>query len=384
MYDFVPEPQLADFLAAADVVVLPYTAAYGASGALNAVLAARKSVLVSTLVRFDGALDCQTFAPDPSDCARAIVAFFTRKPARSRRSRGGGRAYARRRGHRAHDPRRALRAQAGANGRRTFRRPPSPRRRADDRSPLRRPRPRLSGSTAAVRFVYEHPVLLALLPFAVFFPLLDSRGLYEFGDANFPLNPFWVDYMLPWSGAASAGADNTFIGVPRLVYHLGINVLIATSSTTCRSRSGSGTRGMSALGLTGAYVLARRLGAGAFSVPLAIFYAFNLWSYDRIAQGPIYLSYQALPLVVYLLLRYLARPQIDSGAVLCVLAALHDPGAAGQLSGRRHLPGHRVREICLRGWRTLPKVALLGVAVVAANAFYIFSMIADMLAELRR
>jgi glycosyltransferase involved in cell wall biosynthesis len=78
MYDFVPEPQLIDFLAAADVVVLPYTAAYGASGALNAVLAARKPVVVSTHVRFVGALDCQTFAPEPDDCARAIVEFFTK------------------------------------------------------------------------------------------------------------------------------------------------------------------------------------------------------------------------------------------------------------------------------------------------------------------
>jgi glycosyltransferase involved in cell wall biosynthesis len=76
MYDFVPEPALADFLAAADVVVLPYTAAYGASGALNAVLAARKPVLVSTLVRFLGALDCQTFAPNARDCARSIVEYF--------------------------------------------------------------------------------------------------------------------------------------------------------------------------------------------------------------------------------------------------------------------------------------------------------------------
>jgi glycosyltransferase involved in cell wall biosynthesis len=76
--DFIPEPQLADFLAAADVVVLPYTAAYGASAALNAVLAARKPVLVSTLIRFAGALDCQTFTPDPDDCARAIVDYFTK------------------------------------------------------------------------------------------------------------------------------------------------------------------------------------------------------------------------------------------------------------------------------------------------------------------
>ena len=76
MYHFMPEQQLADFLAAADVVVLPYTAAYGASAALNAVLAARKPVLVSTLVRFAGALECQTFAPNPRDCARAMVEFF--------------------------------------------------------------------------------------------------------------------------------------------------------------------------------------------------------------------------------------------------------------------------------------------------------------------
>jgi glycosyltransferase involved in cell wall biosynthesis len=81
MYDFVPESQLVDFLAAADVVVLPYTAAYGASGALNAVLAARKPVVVSTLVRFVGALDCQTFAPHSHDCAQAIVDFFTKNKA---------------------------------------------------------------------------------------------------------------------------------------------------------------------------------------------------------------------------------------------------------------------------------------------------------------
>jgi glycosyltransferase involved in cell wall biosynthesis len=76
MYEFVPEAQLADLLAAADVVVLPYTATYGASAALNAVFAARKPVLVSTFARFDGALNCQTFAPGARDCARAIVDFF--------------------------------------------------------------------------------------------------------------------------------------------------------------------------------------------------------------------------------------------------------------------------------------------------------------------
>lgn len=76
LYDFVPEEKLADLLAASDVVVLPYTAAYGASGALNAVFAARRPVLVSHYVRFDGAIDSQVFDPTPQDCARAIVNFF--------------------------------------------------------------------------------------------------------------------------------------------------------------------------------------------------------------------------------------------------------------------------------------------------------------------
>ena len=77
LYDFVPEEQLVDLLAAADVVVLPYTNAYGASGALNAVFAARRPVLVSSYVRFDGAVDCQVFEPTTQQCARAIVDFFT-------------------------------------------------------------------------------------------------------------------------------------------------------------------------------------------------------------------------------------------------------------------------------------------------------------------
>ncbi|MGA8533624.1 MAG: glycosyltransferase, partial [Candidatus Tumulicola sp.] len=82
MHEFVPEAQLADLLAAADVVVLPYTATYGASAALNTVFAARKPVLVSTFVRFDGALDCQTFPPERDACARAIVDFFEKNERR--------------------------------------------------------------------------------------------------------------------------------------------------------------------------------------------------------------------------------------------------------------------------------------------------------------
>lgn len=231
--------------------------------------------------------------------------------------------------------------------------------------------------SALVRFVYRYPAVLAIVPLAVFFPLLDSRGLYEYGDANFPLNPFWVDYILPWSGAASAGADNTFIGVPRLVYHLGIDALIATFHNW-QMAQWIWYSSMSALGLFGAFALARRLGAGIYSIPLAIFYAFNLWSYDRIAQGPIYLSYQAMPLVIYLLLRYLARPSVAAAlyfacSLLFVIPALQISYLAALIC-----LGIAVREVVLRGWRVIGKLALLAVAVVAANAFYVFSMLADL------
>jgi glycosyltransferase involved in cell wall biosynthesis len=77
MHEFMPESELADLMAACDVVVLPYTATYGASAALNAAFAARRPVLVSTFAAFDGALGCQQFAPDAGACADAIVDFFS-------------------------------------------------------------------------------------------------------------------------------------------------------------------------------------------------------------------------------------------------------------------------------------------------------------------
>jgi hypothetical protein len=240
------------------------------------------------------------------------------------------------------------------------------------------PRTRLyQGLAAIAKFFYEYPGFLLLLPLAVFFPLLDSRGLYEYGDANFPLNPFWLDYMLPWSGAASAGADNTFIGVPRLIYHVVINLLIGTFHNL-QVAQWLWYSAMSALGLMGAFALARRLGAGIYSVPLAIFYAFNLWSYDRIAQGPIYLSYQAMALVVYLFLRYLGRPGVANAlyfacSLLLVIPALQISYLAAVIC-----LAFAVREIVLRGWRVLLELGGLAVAVVAVNAFYIFSMLADM------
>ncbi len=231
---------------------------------------------------------------------------------------------------------------------------------------------------ALVRLVDACPALLGLVPLGVFFPLLDSRGLYEYGDANFPLNPFWIDYILPWSGAASAGADNTFIGVPRLVYHLGINLLIGVFHNL-QVAQWLWYSSMTTLGLIGAYLLARRLGAGLYAVPLAIFYGLNLWSYDRVAQGPIFLSYQAVPLAIYLFLRYLKRPTL-AGALYfgCSLLAVIP---APQISYLAALVcfGIAVREIVLRGWRVVPSLAGLAVAVALTNGFYVFSMAADAL-----
>jgi glycosyltransferase involved in cell wall biosynthesis len=80
-YDFLPESELVELLAAADVVVLPYAAAYGASAALNTAIAARRPVLVSKRIRFDGALPCQVFEPNASACAEAICAFFSQHAA---------------------------------------------------------------------------------------------------------------------------------------------------------------------------------------------------------------------------------------------------------------------------------------------------------------
>jgi glycosyltransferase involved in cell wall biosynthesis len=73
---YVSEEELAEFMSAADVIVLPYTVAYGASSPLHAAFAARKPVLVSNYLRFEGALACQTFSPDARSCAAALIDYF--------------------------------------------------------------------------------------------------------------------------------------------------------------------------------------------------------------------------------------------------------------------------------------------------------------------
>src|SRR5580698_48368 len=226
--------------------------------------------------------------------------------------------------------------------------------------------------------LYRRLWLLAWLPALVFFPLLNARGLYEFADTNFPLNPFWLDYILPWSGAASAGADNTFVGVPRLVYHVTIDALIATFHNLQLGQwlwfSAEG-----ALGIVGAFLLARRLGAGRYAVPLSIFYTFNLWSYDRVAQSLIFLSYQALPLSLYLYLRFLQRPQLDRALYFALSVLLLIPAPQITYLAVVICAGIGIRAIVLRGWPAVVNLAALFGAVVAACAFYVFTMIADWL-----
>ncbi len=77
MLDFLDAQRLSALIASCAALVLPYTRMYGASGPLATAIAARKPVLVSTAVYFDGADPAQVFAPDAQSCADAIVAFFT-------------------------------------------------------------------------------------------------------------------------------------------------------------------------------------------------------------------------------------------------------------------------------------------------------------------
>jgi hypothetical protein len=224
--------------------------------------------------------------------------------------------------------------------------------------------------------LYRRPWLLVWLPALIFFPLLSTRGLYEYADTNFPLNPFWIDYILPWSGAASAGADNTFVGVPRLAYHATIDFFIATIHNLQFDQwlwfSLEG-----ALGIVGAFLLAKRLGAGRYAVPLSILYAFNLWSYDRVAQSLIFLSYQALPLALYLYLRYLDRPKLERALAFALSVVLIIPAPQMTYLALVICTGIAVRHLVLNGWRAIVPLAGLAGAVLAATAFYVFTMIAD-------
>ncbi|MBV8372324.1 MAG: hypothetical protein JOY69_03620, partial [Candidatus Eremiobacteraeota bacterium] len=86
---------------------------------------------------------------------------------------------------------------------------------------------------------------------------------------------------------------------------------------------------------------------------------------------------QATPLVVYLFLKYLARPRVASALYFACSLLLIIPALQISYLAAIICLAFAAREIALRGWRVLLELAELAVAVVAANAFYIFSMLAD-------
>src|SRR5579872_3471047 len=142
----------------------------------------------------------------------------------------------------------------------------------------------------------------AAISLLLFSQLASQHGLFELGDANFPLRPFALDYFSPWQERAAAGVDNVFIGVPRLAYYGSINLALFVFQNA-QVAQWLWYSAVGLLGVVGAYRLASRLGAAAYAFPIALFYAFNLWSYDRVAQTPLFLAYQAAPLTLFLLLR---------------------------------------------------------------------------------
>lgn len=75
-HDFMQESELAKSLSLCDAVVLPYTKMYGGSGPLNIAVAARKPLLVSRVMYFEGARPGQVFEPNAESCAATIVRFF--------------------------------------------------------------------------------------------------------------------------------------------------------------------------------------------------------------------------------------------------------------------------------------------------------------------
>jgi hypothetical protein len=218
--------------------------------------------------------------------------------------------------------------------------------------------------------------LLVLIPLALFAQLGRQYGLYELGDVNFPVRPLVSDYFLPWQERASAGFDNVFIGVPRLVYYGSLNALLL-GLRNAQLAQWLWYAAMGGMGVIGAYLLARRLGADRLSVPLACFYAFNLWAYDRAAQASIFFAYEGLPLVLFLMLQALQRQRLRditayALSIILVLPSLQITLLAFMLCAAVLLYAVATRRISLR----------YGLAIaawsVAAVAFFTVPAVADL------
>lgn len=228
----------------------------------------------------------------------------------------------------------------------------------------------------AIRFRGKAYVLGAIVvSLLIFVPLVNQMGLFELGDANFPLHPFALDYFLPWQERAAAGVDNVFIGVPRLAYYGTINIFLFVVRNA-QIAQWLWYAAVGALGVIGAHLLARRLGAARFAFPLALFYAFNLWSYDRVAQTPLFLAYESMPLTLYLLLVALERQRFRNAlafglSVVLVLPAFQIAYLTLALSVI--IVGYALARRRIH----IATIGKLVVCVFLCNAFFIAPMVAD-------
>lgn len=239
-------------------------------------------------------------------------------------------------------------------------------------------RARIEAFVAAIRRIFgpKAYVLGAIaIPLVLFSQLANQKGLFELGDANFPWRPFPLDYFLPWQERVAAGVDNVFIGVPRLAYYASINVALAVFRNAQVAQWAWYTA-VGALGIIGAYLLARRLSAGVLGFPLALFYAFNLWSYDRLAQPPLFLAYEAAPLAVYLLLRSLDRQRIADYLAFAVSVVLLAPALQIAYLVFALCAAIVLYEIIVRRVSLIALVKLFAVVFVV-NGFFLLPMIAD-------
>lgn len=237
----------------------------------------------------------------------------------------------------------------------------------------------IHSALAWIRIRYEFLSLICI-PLILCAPLLRPGGLYEFGDANFPLNRFPIEYFLPWQSTSDGGVDNVLIGLPRFAYYGLIN-LSEVISPTLQFAQWLWYSGLLALGTLGAFLLARRLGTRLFAIPVALFWSLNLWSYDRISQGPLFLAYQALPLVLYLLIEFIESGDARYAILFALSTLLETPSlqisylavlACAGVVAYYGLFGSRREVLALR-------LLVMSIAVVVANAYFIVPLIADVL-----
>jgi hypothetical protein len=233
-------------------------------------------------------------------------------------------------------------------------------------------------------FVRRHALLLTavVVPLLICSPLLSSKGLFEFGDANFPLRPFPLDYFLPWQGASDGGVDNVLIGLPRFAYYAGIN-LAEFATWSLQAAQWLWYSLLLATGVVGGSLLARRLGAGASSIPLGLFWAMNVWSYDRVAQGPIFMAYQAMPLVLLLFIRYLDTGRLYFAGLFALSVFLVTPSLQASYLAITSCLAIAAYFVATRDGRVVvfTRIAIAGIVVALFNAYFLLPLATDLSAD---